>query len=99
MNAKLILFGAAIIISLLWLSVQTGAAFSKATVQKEFNQTYALASPGQVRLDNVNGKVRIFAWDRDEVKVAAVRLDGSEAELDAVTIVIGFQAVPRSIHC
>ncbi len=88
MNAKLIIFGAAIVISLLWLSVQTGAAFSKATVQKEFNQTYALAATGQVQLDNVNGKVRITAWDRAEVKVEAIKLAETEEELEAVNIVI-----------
>ena len=98
MNAKLILFGAAIIISLLWLSVQTGAAFSKATVQKEFNQTYALAASGQVRLDNVNGKVRITAWDRDEVRVEAVKLAESEEELEAVKIIIDSKPDQIRIH-
>jgi len=98
MNAKLIIFGAAIIISLLWLSVQTGAAFSKATLQKEFNQSYALADTGQVRLDNVNGKVRITAWDRAEVKVEAVKLAETEEELEAVKIVIDSKPDQIRIH-
>src|SRR5437016_4744925 len=98
MNAKLIIFGAATIISLLWLSVQTGAAFSKATVQKEFNQTYALAATGQVRLDNVNGKVRVTAWDRAEVKVEAVKIADSEEELEAVKIVIDSRPDEIRIH-
>jgi DUF4097 and DUF4098 domain-containing protein YvlB len=98
MNAKLIVFGAAIIISLLWLSVQTGAAFSKATVQKEFNQTYPLAETGEVRLDNVNGKVRITAWDRAEVKVNAVKLADSEEELEAVKIAIDSKPDQIRIH-
>src|SRR6266566_1644609 len=98
MNAKLIIFGAAIVISLLWLSVQTGAAFSKAKVQKEFNQTYALAATGQVRLDNVNGKVHIAAWDRAEVKVEAVKLAETEEELEAVKIVIDSKPDQIRIH-
>ena len=98
MNAKLILFGAAIIISLLWLSVQTGAAFSKATVQKEFNQTYGLAATGQVRLDNVNGKVLITAWDRAEVKVEAVKFAETEEDLEAVKIVIDSKPDQIRIH-
>ncbi len=98
MNAKLIIFGAAIVISLLWLSVQTGAAFSKAKVQKEFNQTYALAATGQVRLDNVNGKVHIVAWDRAEVKVEAVKLAETEEELEAVKIVIDSKPDQIRIH-
>jgi len=98
MNAKLIIFGAATIFSLLWLSVQTGAAFSKATVQKEFDQTYALAATGQIRLDNLNGKVRIFGWDRAEVKVEAVKLADSEEELEAVKIVIDSKPDQIRIH-
>src|SRR5207249_2158186 len=97
-EVRMILFGAAIIICLLWLSVQTGAAFSKATVQKEFNQTYALAATGQVRLDNVNGKVRITAWDRDEVRVEAVKLAESEEELEAVKIIIDSKPDQIRIH-
>jgi len=98
MNAKLIIFGAAIVISLLWLSVQTGAAFSKARLQKEFHQTYALAATGQVRLDNLNGKVHIAAWDRAEVKVDAIKLAETEAELEDVKIEIDSNSDQIRIH-
>src|SRR6266699_1760572 len=98
MNATLIIYAPAIIIALLWRSAQTGAAFSKATLQKEFNQTYALAATGHVRLDNVNGKVRITAWDRAEVKVEAVKLADSEEELEAVKIVIDSKPDQIRIH-
>jgi DUF4097 and DUF4098 domain-containing protein YvlB len=54
------------------------------------DETYALAPGGSVSLDNVNGDVTIEVWDRDEVRVYAVKsassqelLDGLEVEIDA----------------
>lgn len=39
----------------------------------EFHQTYPLASDGRVSLGNINGAVRVTAWERNEVKVDAVK--------------------------
>ena len=38
-----------------------------------FHQTYPLAADGSVSLSNINGDVRVVAWDRGEVKVDAVK--------------------------
>jgi DUF4097 and DUF4098 domain-containing protein YvlB len=40
---------------------------------EEFHQTYPLTSGGRVSLSNINGAVKVVAWDRDEVKVDAVK--------------------------
>ena len=40
---------------------------------EEFHQTYPLAAGGRVSLSNINGAVRVVGWDRDEVKVDAVK--------------------------
>lgn len=40
---------------------------------EEFHQTYPLAAGGRVSLQNINGAVRVVAWDRNEVKVDAVK--------------------------
>jgi DUF4097 and DUF4098 domain-containing protein YvlB len=40
---------------------------------EEFHQTYPLAADGRVSLSNVQGRVRVLAWDRNEVKVDAVK--------------------------
>ena len=65
MNAVLAL-GAIIII--------TGSAFAQRDeLREEFHQTYPLAAEGRVRLSNINGSVRISAWDRNEVKVDAIK--------------------------
>src|SRR5215207_7036368 len=40
---------------------------------EEFHQTYQLAPGGRVSLSNINGAVKVQVWDRDEVKVDAVK--------------------------
>ena len=40
---------------------------------EEFHQTYPLASAGRVSLSNINGAVKVLTWDRQEVKVDAVK--------------------------
>jgi DUF4097 and DUF4098 domain-containing protein YvlB len=40
---------------------------------EEFHQSYPLSADGRVSLENINGSVRISAWDRNEVKVDAVK--------------------------
>jgi len=41
--------------------------------REEFHQTYPLATGGQVSIKNIVGTVRIAAWDRDEVRIDAVK--------------------------
>ncbi|HEX8146229.1 MAG TPA: DUF4097 family beta strand repeat-containing protein [Pyrinomonadaceae bacterium] len=40
---------------------------------EEFHQTYPLAAGGRVSLSNINGAVKVQAWERAEVKVDAVK--------------------------
>src|ERR1043166_3940273 len=68
----------------------TRAQVSRPELTEEFHQTYPLTADGRVSLQNINGGVRISAWDRNEVKVDAVkharsqqRLDEAEIEVDA----------------
>jgi DUF4097 and DUF4098 domain-containing protein YvlB len=42
-------------------------------VTEEFHQTYPLAAGGRVSLSNINGAVKVQAWERAEVKVDAVK--------------------------
>jgi hypothetical protein len=53
---------------------------------EEFHQTYALAAEGTVELDNLNGAVHINVWDRNEVKVDAVKYAGTKERLDEAHI-------------
>ena len=40
---------------------------------EEFHQTYSFTADGRVELENINGAVHISTWDRNEVKVDAVK--------------------------
>jgi DUF4097 and DUF4098 domain-containing protein YvlB len=46
---------------------------TRAELTEEFHQTYPLSANGRVALSNINGSVKISAWDRNEVKVDAVK--------------------------
>lgn len=76
----------------LLLVVQANATDHSQDLTEEFHHTYPLATGGRVQLENINGAVHITAWDRDEVKVDAVkyahsqeRLNDAKIEVDAAT--------------
>jgi len=54
----------------------SGHAFTE-----EFHQTYNLTPNGRVELDNINGPVHISTWDRNEVKVDAVKYADTKERL------------------
>ena len=51
----------------------TAAGESTQELREEFRQTYPLSPNGRISLENLNGNVRIAAWDRGEVQVEAVK--------------------------
>jgi DUF4097 and DUF4098 domain-containing protein YvlB len=55
---------------------------------EEFHRTYKVAAEGRVFLENINGDVRIMAWDRDEVQVNAAKHAPSPERLDDAHIVV-----------
>src|ERR1700739_846118 len=56
-------------------------------VTREFTRTYPLRADGSFELNNVNGTVRIEAWDKDEVEVRALKsTPDRESLLDLVAI-------------
>src|SRR5215213_11310508 len=55
---------------------------------ERFEQTYPLNSNGRVRVDNVNGSVTIDTWDRNEVKLEAVKTADDKERLAEVEIKI-----------
>jgi DUF4097 and DUF4098 domain-containing protein YvlB len=58
------------------------------TFHEEFHQTYALEAQGRVALENINGDVHITAWDRNEVKVDAVKRALSQERLQEARVVV-----------
>jgi DUF4097 and DUF4098 domain-containing protein YvlB len=65
---------------------------------EEFHQTYPFAANGRIELENLNGAVHIFAWDRNEVKVDAVKQAWSKQRLDEAKIKIDASANTISIR-
>ncbi len=55
-------------------------------VREEFHKTYPMDKNGKVQLENVNGSVHVRAWDRNEVKVDAIKKAKNQEQLDAVRI-------------
>ncbi len=60
----------------------------RAEVRDEFHRTYPLAAGGRVSVRNVNGTIRVAAWDRNEVKVDAVKSARTQRLLDEAEIVV-----------
>jgi len=79
---------AATICALLTLAVAAHASDRRGEFTEEFHQTYPISSNGHVELDNINGAVHISSWDRNEIKVDAVKYAGSKDRLDDARIEI-----------
>ncbi len=65
---------------------------------EEFHQTYPVTADSRVELDNINGAVHIAAWDRNEVKVDAVKYACNKERLDEARIDVEAGKDYVSIH-
>jgi hypothetical protein len=74
--------------AVLLLALQAQASDSEGSESEEFHQTYALSATGRVDLENINGPVHITAWDRDQVKVDAIKRARSKERLEEAKIQI-----------
>ena len=68
------------------LALSAHAADHRGEFTEELHQTYTLTQNGRVELDNINGAVHISTWDRNEVKVDAVKYADRKERLDAAHI-------------
>jgi len=62
---------------------------------ERFEQTYPLTPNGRVSVSNVNGSITVKAWDRNEVKLIAIKTADSKERLADVEIKI--DAKPDSL--
>jgi hypothetical protein len=74
--------------ALLVLALGAHASDHRGALTEEFHQTYALTPDGRIELDNINGAVHISTWDRNEVKVDAVKYADTKERLDEARIEI-----------
>jgi len=80
--------GAAIgtLCALLTFALGAHASDHRGALTEEFHQTYTITPNGRVELDNINGDVHISSWDRNEVKVDAVKYADTKEKLDEAKI-------------
>ncbi|MCU1296011.1 MAG: hypothetical protein JWO91_289 [Acidobacteriaceae bacterium] len=63
-----------------------------------FHQSYPLSAGGRVELDNINGPVHVTGWDRNEVKVDAIKYARNKERLDEAKIEVDANRESISIH-
>ena len=73
-----------VILSLVMLTA--GWAVADAGFEEVVDQSYPLSQGGSVSLENINGDVSIEVWDRDEVRVYAVKSASSPELLDGLEV-------------
>lgn len=74
------------ICALLTLAIGAHASDHRGALTEEFHQTYTIAANGRIELDNINGPVHISGWDRNEVKVDAVKYADTRERLEEAKI-------------
>src|SRR4051794_4098474 len=63
-------------------------AVSVAEETEHFDQTYGLSPGGRVSVSNVNGSIRVEAWDRNEVRIEYTKTADSKERLSDVQVKI-----------
>ncbi len=63
---------------------------------EEFHQTVPLGAGGRVSLENINGRIQVTAWDRNEVQIDAVKSARSRDQLDEMKIIV--RGLPDSVE-
>src|SRR5919199_2530377 len=59
---------------------------SRELLRDEFHQTYRLSADGRITLHNINGAVHVQGWEREEVRVDAVKTAYARTRLDEARI-------------
>ncbi len=67
---------------------QETSSIVKLDETEKFEQTYPLSANGRVNVSNVNGSITVEAWDRNEVKLEAVKIADTRENLADVEIKI-----------
>ncbi len=74
------------------LLLATALAWAAEDLREEFHKSFPLAAAGRVSLSNVNGSVRIGAWDKNEVQVDAVKRARTPEALKEAEILVDARA-------
>jgi hypothetical protein len=74
------------------------ATAAAADVTKTIENTYAFSADGVITLSNVNGKIEITGWDRNEVSLVAELRAKSQEDLDRISVAIDAQPARLSVE-
>jgi DUF4097 and DUF4098 domain-containing protein YvlB len=80
------------------LALPAYAAGHAGSLSEEFHQTYPMSAGGRVELENINGLVHITGWDRNEVKVDAIKYANSQQRLQEAKIEVEANSAQISIR-
>jgi len=67
-------------------NINTTTTVVLADETERFEQTYPLSANGRVSVSNINGSITVEAWDRNEVKLEAVKTADSKETLAEVQL-------------
>ncbi len=63
-----------VLLFLIGLNLVDGAIDAKEKYEEKFEKTVSLARDGEVNLTNVSGNIEVRTWDRNEVKINALKI-------------------------
>ncbi len=66
--------------------------------QQDFHETLPLSAQGRFHLDNVNGRIEIAGWDRNEVVIRALKHGKTEESVETTEIRVDASPNEISIH-
>jgi DUF4097 and DUF4098 domain-containing protein YvlB len=84
-----------ILSSAIGITIVAACPLLGANFEEKFSETHPLNAKGSVEVDNINGGIRVSSWDRNEVKVEAVKKAKIEEHLEQVKIEVA--AAPEHI--
>jgi DUF4097 and DUF4098 domain-containing protein YvlB len=96
MLKKRIILAALFSLAVILTSASSAMLQQTELLRDEFHQTYPFSPQGRVSLNNINGAVRVTTWDRNEVKVDAVKSAYRRDRLDEAKIIV--RADVNAIH-
>jgi DUF4097 and DUF4098 domain-containing protein YvlB len=85
-------------IAAIFLISSAAASAQPGKLTEEFHKVYPFSAQGRIEVENLNGAVHISGWDRDEVKVDAVKSAWTKERLDEATIEINADQSALSIR-
>lgn len=89
---------AGVLATLLTFAAIGRASDRQGALTEEFHQVYPLTAEGRIDLENINGPVHITSWDRNEVKVDAVKRAWTQERLNEAKIDVNSRPDSLSIH-